>query len=121
MNSPCIFLLLTIATIANSQQGFYYSDYFKGKYEPTAYKGWKPKCTVEWKYFDKVKLVPVETCEYHDETVTECTASYENICEEDWVCHDYPQPSDIADCEKKQWVTNNYACQKFKTDNCVDK
>ena len=126
MNSLCIVLLLAIATIAYAKpqsQGKYYSNYNQGKYNPTQYKGWKPNCEVVWKFFDEVKKTPVEECEYFTETVTKCTKSYENICEEDWVCHEYPQPKDIADCEDKEWVVSNspYRCQKFKTDNCEDK
>lgn len=122
MNS-LIVVLLALAAMASAkpQPQYGYNNYFQGSYKPTQVKGWKVNCKVEWRAVDQVVREPVEECEQVKVKKTECKTSYKTYCEEDWVCHEYPEPADIDDCDDKEFVTNNYRCQKFKEDNCKDK
>merc|ERR1712066_383214 len=54
------------------------------------------------------------------DTKTECDTETTKLCEDQWVCLDYPKQENLDYCQNKKWQPTNYNCQEFEEEHCHD-
>merc|ERR1711885_34707 len=61
----------------------------------------------------------VKKAGYKEVTTYEEEIGYENKCEEQWVCLDYPKPDSLKNCYNKKWEPTG-DCKSIHVDQCKD-
>ena len=126
MNTLTFALLAMVAVAAAAPQygGYGHNNYFSGSRKPL--QGRYSKCKVVWK---EVKRIDYEEkkekkCHYVkvpvEDTKTECDTETTKLCEDQWVCLDYPKQENLDYCQNKKWQPTNYNCQEFEEEHCHD-
>merc|ERR1711874_183376 len=115
---------VAVAAAAPTADGEYAHDnYFEGSQKPL--QGQYSPCKVVWK---EVKRVDYEEkkekkCEYKtikvpiQDTKTECTTTSTSVCEDQWVCLDYPKQENLDYCQIKKLQPTNDNCRDIYQDD----
>merc|ERR1712080_66921 len=128
MNTLTFALLAMVAVAAAAPQygGYGHSNYFSGSRKPL--QGSYSRCKVVWKPVKRIdyKKKKEKKCHYVtikvpvQDTKTECDTSTTKLCEDQWVCLDYPKQENLDYCQNKKWQPTNYNCKEFEEEHCRD-
>merc|ERR1712080_613141 len=94
--------------------GYGHSNYFSGSRKPL--QGSYSRCKVVWKPVKRIDYEEKKEKKCHyvtikvpvQDTKTECDTSTTKLCEDQWVCLDYPKQENLDYCQNKKWQPTNY-------------